>query len=327
MSAVTAAGAVLRLAAAPAASMVPDTQKLIDIAGRLGLLLLVAFLAQRGLFLVVGRVERFFARHHGHGFPSEARARTIGAILRNVVTVVIATFTLIYGLEIFGWDVKPLLAGAGIVGVALGFGAQTLVRDVIAGIFILIENQYSVGDVIEVNGQAATVESFTVRSTRLRDFNGYVHFVPNGEMKVVTNRSREWNRLPVDVIVANQGLDRALVVSREVLDRFNADDAWRRRLLDPVEVWGVESATGDAVTLRCVVRALPGKDAAEAARELRRRLLEALTEAGLRPGAVRDPASWHPAATAPPHHPMPPSPADAAPAEAAGTEAGRIGPA
>jgi small conductance mechanosensitive channel len=155
-----------------------------------------------------------------------------------------------------------------------------------------------------------------VRSTTLRDFHGYVHFVPNGEMKVVTNRSREWNRVAVDVIVASQGVDRALQISRQVLGDFNADAAWRERLLDPVEVWGVESATGDAVTLRSVVRARPGKDAADAARELRRRLVGALTEAGLRPGMVRDAPAWPPVAPTP-SHPALPEPSAPDPAHSA----------
>src|SRR6266705_4195962 len=112
---------------------------------------------------------------------------------------------LIHVLAVLGWDVKPLLAGAGLLGVVLGFGAQTLIRDVIAGFFILVENQFSVGELIEVNGNAATVEDLTVRCTRLRDFNGFVHFVPNGEMKIVTNRSRGWTRIAVDLPIAAAG--------------------------------------------------------------------------------------------------------------------------
>ena len=217
------------------------------------------------------------------------RAHTLGQILRNLLTVFVAGAALIYALAIMGWDVKPLLAGAGIVGIALGFGAQTLVRDVIAGVFILAENQYSVGDLIEINGKAATVEALTVRSTMLRDFNGYVHFVPNGEMKIVTNRSRDWNRVAVDVVIAaDESIDEAIEVCRKVLHAFNADPKWRERLLDPVELWGVESMSGQEAILRCVVRSIPGPGAPEAARELRRQLHRALAEAGVRTGAKRE---------------------------------------
>lgn len=217
------------------------------------------------------------------------RARTLGQIFRHLVTVIVAGAAMIHILQIIGWDVKPLLAGAGIIGVALGFGAQSLVRDVIAGIFILAENQYSVGDLIEINGKAATVEALTVRSTMLRDFNGYVHFVPNGEMKIVTNRSRDWNRIAVDVVIAaDQGIDDAIAACRKTLEAFNADPAWRGRLLDPVELWGVESVSGQEATLRCVVRSIPGPGAHEAARELRRQLHRALSQSGIRVGAPND---------------------------------------
>jgi small conductance mechanosensitive channel len=175
------------------------------------------------------------------------------------------------------------------VGVALGFGAQTLVRDVIAGLFILGENQFSVGDVIEIDGKPAAVEGLSLRSTTLRDFNGYVHFVPNGELKTVTNRSRGWTRLAVDVPVGgDQSLERALDVCRRVVDGMNADPEWKARLLDPVELWGVESLTGPEASIRIVVRARPGSDAAEAARELRYRAHRALTEATVRTALSRE---------------------------------------
>jgi small conductance mechanosensitive channel len=210
------------------------------------------------------------------------RAQTLKHILRHLTTVAVSLAALIHSLTVLGWDVKPLLAGAGILGVALGFGAQTLVRDWIAGVFILIENQFAVGDVIEVNGRPGTVEALTVRSTTLRDFNGYLHFVPNGEMKIVTNRSRGWNRLAVDVALrAGQDLDRALECCREVADAMNADPAWKTRLLEPVHVWGIERLGADAVVIRLVVRARPGGDVAEAARELRRRVHHALARAGV----------------------------------------------
>ena len=269
-----------------ASRLIPATEKLIEIGVGLGFTVLVAFVLQRALFLVVGRLERLITRHGHDSRASMQRARTLGQILRHLVTVIVAGAALIHVLQILGWDVKPLLAGAGIIGVALGFGAQSLVRDVIAGVFILAENQYSVGDLVEINGKAATVEALTVRSTMLRDFNGYVHFVPNGEMKIVTNRSRDWNRIAVDVVIAaDQSLDPAIEVCRAVLHAFNADAAWRGRLLDPVELWGVESVSGQEATLRCVVRAIPGPGAPEAARELRRRLHRALAEAVVRVGA------------------------------------------
>ena len=262
--------------------VIPTPEKLAEMGIRLGIIVAVAFLAQRIVFLGIGRGERFWVRAGEHRPQSVQRARTLGQIFRSFTTFVVAGVAFVNALAVLGWNVSPLLAGAGILGVALGFGAQTLVRDVIAGFFILTENQFGVGDVVEIDGKAATVEALSVRCTTLRDFNGYVHFVPNGEMKVVTNRSREWNRLALDVLVAaDEDLDRALELCRSVVAELNADPRWNGRLLDPVEVWGVESLGGAENQIRMVVRTRPGADGPEVARELRRRVHHALVTAGV----------------------------------------------
>jgi moderate conductance mechanosensitive channel len=260
--------------------MFPANDALLTMGARIGLTLLVAFVVQRALFLLWGRLAALLTRAAHEEQAAVQRARTLKLILRHLTTVAVSLFAVIHSLEVLGWDVKPLLAGAGILGVALGFGAQTLVRDWIAGFFILVENQFAVGDLIEIDGQAATVEALTVRSTVLRDFHGYVHFVPNGEMKVVVNRSRGWNRLPVDVpIRAGQDLDRAIEICQHVAAEMTADPAWKDRLLEPVRVWGIERLGHEAV-IRLVVRSGPGAATAESARELRRRVHHALAQSG-----------------------------------------------
>lgn len=270
-------------------SIFPETEKLAEMAWRLLLTLVVAFLAQRLLFLLVGRIERVIRRSGAESEPAVQRAHTVGLVLRNFVTVVLGAGVLVHGLGILGWDVRPVLAGAGILGVALGFGAQTLVRDVIAGIFILAEDQYAVGDLIAFGPTIATVEAITLRVTTLRDFNGHVHFVSNGELKTVVNRSRGWQRLAVDVPVASgTHLEAALAACRRVAAEMNADPAWRGRLLDPVDVWGIESLGPTEATIRIVLRARPGADAPEASRELRRRVHDALAAAGHRFSAGRE---------------------------------------
>ncbi len=277
------------MAFVPVLRFFPESEKLIEMGVRLALTLAVAFLLTWIAGLLVSRVEKWMVRA-GQGRPgSEQRAETLAQIVRNLLKTVIWAGAFIHALAIFGWNVAPLLAGAGILGVALGFGAQTLVRDLIAGFFILVENQFAVGEVIEVNNQPAQVEEVTLRYTRLRNFNGHVHYVPNGELKVVTNRSRGWNRLAVDVSVgANEDLGRALALCRGVADALSAEPEWRERLLEPVEVWGVESLAGTEVQIRMVVRAKPGPDAFKVARELRFRCHEALVEAQVRAGAGRD---------------------------------------
>jgi moderate conductance mechanosensitive channel len=269
--------------------LLPETEKLGDMGIRIAIILVVAFLLRLLLFLAASRMEKIMIRAGHGGSAAEARARTLGQILRRLTTTVVFAVAILQSLAVLGWNVAPLLAGAGIVGVALGFGAQTMVRDLIAGLFILAENQFLVGDVIEIDGKPAAVESLSLRCTTLRDFNGYVHFVPNGELKTVTNRSRGWTRLAVDVPVASdQNLERALEVCRRVVETMNADAQWRSRLLDPVELWGVESLTGPEAQIRIVVRARPGADAPDAARELRLRAHSALTQAGHRTALSRE---------------------------------------
>ena len=269
--------------------LIPETDKLLDIGVSVLLTIAGSFLVWQLAIVIVNRIQKWVGRAAGQVEGGEQRAHTLGQIFRNLAAVVIVSGALIHILDLLGWDVKPLLAGAGILGVALGFGAQTLVRDVIAGFFILAENQFSVGDLIEVNGNAATVEDLTVRCTRLRDFNGFVHFVPNGEMKIVTNRSRGWTRLAVDApIAAEENIDHALAVCRVVVTGMNADPAWKGRMLEPVDLWGIESLTTNEVMVRMVIRARPGADGPQSARELKRRLLVALGEAGIGTRTTRE---------------------------------------
>jgi small-conductance mechanosensitive channel len=136
----------------------PESEMLIDIGVRAGLAIVIGFRAQRTLFLVVGRSQKWIERAGKDSQHARRRAKTVGHILRNLITTVVVVAVTLYVLSALGWDIRPLLATAGIAGVALGFGAQTLVRDVIAGMFIIFEDQFAVGDLIEVNGKAATVE-------------------------------------------------------------------------------------------------------------------------------------------------------------------------
>ncbi|HUK61997.1 MAG TPA: mechanosensitive ion channel family protein [Dongiaceae bacterium] len=263
---------------------------------RLAFTIAIALLVLELTYLLIGRAERWIGRAERERPEAGQRARTLGQILRNVAKAVVWSVVLIRVLDILGWNIKPILAGAGIVGVALGFGAQTLVRDLIAGFFILIENQYGIGDWIEVNGVEAQVEEVTLRHTRLRNFSGYVIYVPNGELKTITNRSRGWNRLTVDVpIGATRDVTRALEACRGAADAMNSDPRWRARLLEPIEVWGVESLSGGGAQVRLVLRAPPGPEAEQIARELRLRCYESLADAdhanaGPRAGPARGPA-------------------------------------
>jgi moderate conductance mechanosensitive channel len=171
-----------------------------------------------------------------------------------------------------GVQLAPLLAGAGVVGLAVSFGAQSLVKDVISGLFTLFENQFGVGDVIRIEGVSGTVEKMTLRVVVLRDVHGVVHIVPNGQITKVSNLTRSWARAVLDVEVAyREDPDRVIAVLRELGRELYEDAQWRPLLIDPVEVPGIETMTDSSITIRVMVKTLPLKQW-EVARELRRRI-------------------------------------------------------
>jgi small-conductance mechanosensitive channel len=202
----------------------------------------------------------------------EKRGRTISQLLRSVGRVVIVTIAVLLTFNVF-INIAPILAGAGILGLAISFGAQSLVRDIISGFFILLENQFAVGDVIEVAGKSGVVEKMTLRVVVLRDLEGTMHVVPNGEMKVVSNKTRGWSRAVVDISVPfTEDVDRALSVVRDEAAQFSTDRIWGLQLNGPIEVLGVESMTDNAVVIRTLLKTQPGSQW-NVAREFRRRLV------------------------------------------------------
>ncbi len=202
----------------------------------------------------------------------EKRGRTISQLLRSVGRVVIVTIAVLLTFNVF-INIAPILAGAGILGLAISFGAQSLVRDIISGFFILLENQFAVGDVIEAAGKSGVVEKMTMRVVMLRDLEGTMHVIPNGEMKVVSNKTRGWARAVVDISVPyTENVDRALAVVRDEAAQFSTDRTWGLQLDGPVEVLGVESMTDNAVVIRTLLKTQPGSQW-NVDREFRRRLI------------------------------------------------------
>jgi small conductance mechanosensitive channel len=201
----------------------------------------------------------------------EKRGRTIAQLLRSVGRVVIITIAILLTFNVF-INIAPILAGAGILGLAVSFGAQSLVRDIISGFFILLENQFAVGDVIETAGKGGVVESMTMRVTVLRDLEGTMHVIPNGEMKVISNKTRGWSRAVIDIgIPYKEDVDRALEVIRDESAQFSTDPKWGLQLDGPVEVLGVESLGDSSVVIRTLLKTQPGSQW-NVAREFRRRL-------------------------------------------------------
>jgi small conductance mechanosensitive channel len=194
---------------------------------------------------------------------------------------VIWSIAVITILDELGVNLGPLIAGAGIAGVALGFGAQSLVRDFITGLFMVIEDQYGVGDVIDVGLATGTVEALSLRTTRLRDLEGVVWHVPNGEIHRVGNKSQQWARALVDVGVAyDADLDTATDVIRAAAQSLHQDPEYSPLVLDEPDVLGIESLSSERVVIRVVIRTQPQQQN-RVARALRSRIKAALDDAGI----------------------------------------------
>ncbi|QMW65231.1 mechanosensitive ion channel family protein [Mumia sp. ZJ1417] len=199
----------------------------------------------------------------------EQRAKSMGSLLKNIATIVIFTVVTFMVIATLGYNIAPLLASAGILGVALGFGAQSLVKDFISGIFMILEDQYGVGDVVDLGDAVGTVEAVSMRVTRLRDVNGTVWYVRNGEILRVGNQSQNWARTVLDIPVGyDVDLRRVREVLHEVAHALWQDPEWSGAILEEPEVWGVERWTAEGVVVRVVLKTAPLKQW-EVAREMR----------------------------------------------------------
>ncbi|MEM8707439.1 MAG: mechanosensitive ion channel family protein [Actinomycetota bacterium] len=213
---------------------------------------------------------------------AEARAETIALVLRSIVAAVVWGVATLLVLGQLNIDLAPLIAGAGIGGIALGFGAQSIVKDFLSGLFMLIEDQYGVGDVIDIGPATGTVEEVSLRSTTLRDVNGTVWHIPNGEITRVGNYSQLWSRALIDVEVAyDVDLRYAQGVIQKVADDMWEDPDWGGdELMERPEVWGIQNLGASGIAIRLVVKTEPSMQWA-VERELRLRVKEALDEAGI----------------------------------------------
>jgi moderate conductance mechanosensitive channel len=195
-----------------------------------------------------------------------------------VFVVVIAATMVLSALDL---DIGPAIAGLGIVGIAVGFGAQSLVKDYLSGVLILIENQYSKGDVVSIAGVSGAVEDFSLRRTTLRDLDGVVHTVPNGQITVASNKTRTWARINQDVTVAfGTDIDRAIQVVAELGRQMHEDPVWKRRILEPPRVERVERIEERGVTLK-ILGTVRASEQWAAGGEFRKLLLEAFARNGI----------------------------------------------
>jgi small conductance mechanosensitive channel len=212
---------------------------------------------------------------------TEQRANAIGTLLRSVIAITVWSIALLMILPLLGIAIGPLLASAGVIGVALGFGAQTLVKDYLSGIFLIIEDQYGVGDMVDLGPVMGTVEEVALRFTRLRDPSGVVWYVRNGEILRVANRSQGWTMAVVDIPIAyNENLDRVREIVDAVALDMDEDPNYDDLLLGRPSFAGVESVSGEAVIIRITAKAAPEKQI-DVARTIRERMKTALDRAGI----------------------------------------------
>ena len=246
--------------------------------------LIIAFILTRLLKIASRHLAELSNRE---GLPSALRAqqlRTLSSVIYSVGVFVIMFLAALQILPLLGINMGPLLASAGIAGLAIGFGAQTLVHDFINGFFILVENQYDIGDTIKIAGVQGAVEDMTLRRTVLRDDNGSLHTVPNGQINIVTNLTRDWTQLPMHISVAyGADSDQVIKLLKEVGEEVANDPQFAEMIVAKPEVPGIEKISGSEVDYLLLVKTRPGSQYA-VSRELRRRIKTILREKSHRAG-------------------------------------------
>lgn len=248
---------------------------------RVALIITIAWLVVRMIATSTDRLERQLAGSGAGRDDRLRRAQTLGGLIQNAATAIIGGGALLMVLRELNVDIVPMLTGAGIAGVALGFGAQWLVRDIIAGFFLILEDQVRVGDSVVINGQGGTIEAINLRTTILRDVEGAVLVFPNGAIATLANKTRDYAYALVDLAVAFQeDTDKVVLILRETAATLQAEPAFADGILEPLEVFGIESFRDGQVVIRSRMKTVPQRQG-EIARELRRRFQYALTKAGV----------------------------------------------
>ena len=249
---------------------------------RIILILVGALVVVRLAVFITRRVEQAFQDNDPSTMNErEKQAATLGKVIRNISRILVWGVAVMMVLKELGIDIGPILAGIGIMGLAVGFGAQSLVKDFLAGMFILVENQYNVGDVIEAAGAKGQVEKITLRATTLRDLKGNVHIIPNGTIGVVTNRTRQWSRFVLDIGVAyKENVDEVMGVLKEIGDELAADVNFSSMITAPLEVLGVQDFADSAVVIRVMFTTQPVKQWT-VGREFRRRVKNTFDAKGI----------------------------------------------
>jgi small conductance mechanosensitive channel len=251
-----------------------------------GLPLLATVVLCYALIRITGLLVTRFEHELNRGTSLDAlerakRARTLGSVINKVVTIALSAVALLMVLTAFGLNIAPVLTGAGIVGLAVGFGAQTLVRDVISGFFLILEDQVRVGDVAAINGTGGLVEAINLRTIVLRDGEGTVHVFPNGAIQTLANRSKDFSYYVIDVGISyKEDPDRVGSVLRQIGAEMQADPVFAPWILEPVEVQGVDSFGDWSMIVKMRIKTVPLKQW-DVGREFRKRIRRRFEQEGI----------------------------------------------
>ena len=253
---------------------------------RIGIVLLAGYVALRLLGPAVARLEGVLTRasqlRGAQKGTATTRITTFVGVLRTLTLVTVWSVVFVIVLAQLGLDIRPILAGAGLVGLALGFGAQNMVRDLIAGFFLVLEDQVRVGDFAVVNGTSGQVEAVTFRTLAVRDVAGTVHIFPNGAITTLANMTKGWSAYVLDIALDHrEDPDRAIAVMRTVAAGLGADKAYTAAILEPLEVFGVDAVAEAGVIVKARIRTVP-MEQWRVGREYRKRLKKAFDAEGIR---------------------------------------------
>ena len=257
-----------------------------DKAPKLLVILVLSFIFVRLLGLITRKLVAISDKVQARGAGRRQQVRTVTGVIRSVGVFLIVFFTGMSVLkDAFNINIEPLLASAGIAGLAVGFGAQTLVKDVINGFFILVEDQFEVGETIRAAGVSGTVEEITMRRTTLRDRDGTLHIVPNGSIQIVSNMTRDWSQVTLHVSADyGENSDRVVELLEQVATEFYGDARFKDDVVSEPQVPGIERVRGNEVDYLMLVKVRPGKQYG-VARELRRRIKAAFEKNNIKAGA------------------------------------------
>lgn len=248
--------------------------------GRILLIAVLTLLALRTIHRVVPQLRELLVARQETTEDGQ-RIRTLSRVIRYVLTVAVTLLGAMLVLGELGISVAPILGAAGVIGIAVGFGAQSLVKDYFTGFFLLLENQLRIGDVVDAGGKSGTVEELTLRYLRLRDYSGNVHYIPNGNITVVTNMSLGFAYAVIDIGVAYaERIDEVIALMRRVGETLRTDPSFATRILEPLEVAGVEQWADSAVVIRCRFKVAP-LEQWSVRREYLARIKAAFDEAGV----------------------------------------------